>query len=248
MSFKLNNFDNRVQSFRKFKNSFSKPTISKNVLIECCVVTLLLSLGIGYGLCAAISTNNNTNTVSTSVGGKMPSDAANSGLNWTIKLLHKLDGKISKNFFADPNGEKALTDMTNGNYDNIPASVRESIIWSDGLKNSNNTISYDSMKASGYSGLIMAWTVYNQAVQHDKKFTPNPNSVIVDAAHNMVYIPFEAICGVPADANIILRWENGKWNVDGVATAIQVAGKARVEQLRIELAKRDAQKQKQNVK
>lgn len=246
MSFNFNN----LKKFNKFKDSFAKPTISKNVLIECCVVTLLLSLCVGYGLCAAINTTNNSasNVTVANADGKMPSDAANSGLNWTIKLLHKLDGKISQNFFADPNGAKTLTDMTNGNYDNIPTSVRENIIWADELKNGSNTISYNSMKASGYSGLIMAWSVYTQALQHDKKFKPNPNSVIVDAAHNTVYVPFEAICGVPADANIILRWQNRRWVVDGTATALQVAGKARVEQLRIELAKRDAQKQKQNVK
>lgn len=171
----------------------------------------------------------------------MPKDAAKNSTDWFVKTISSMNGKFDTDFFSSEKGSKTLDAIANGDFSSLPSQVRNSFIWTKDAQGTDRTISYVTLEASAYTGIILAWQLRTSALKEKPTLETDLKTVSVDPDRGLVYVPGEALCGVPVDITFELKWTGNEWKIDGDMLGNQLAAKARNQQLQTEVKNQSAQ-------
>lgn len=191
--------------------------------------------------------NKDNENATTTASGKpsfvatMPKDAAKNSTTWFVKTISSMDGKFDTNFFSTEKGSKTLDAIANGDFSSLPDKVQNAFMWTKDAQSTDRTISYVTLEASAYTGIILAWQLRASALKENPSLETDLKAVSVDSDRGLVYVPGEALCGVPVDITFELKWTGNEWKIDGDMLGNQLAAKARNQQLQSEIESKSTQ-------
>lgn len=152
----------------------------------------------------------------------MPADAESSALEWTGKRLTALSKALPSDFFS--NDSKEMSRLNKGDYGFVPKTIRDAVVFDGPSLDSSRSISSAALKTSAWSALIMAAQTYQIA---GKSKASSSNVGMVYVIGDRVYVPMEAVDGIPADLVMVLRRQSDSWAFDGSATGVLMSAKVR---------------------
>ena len=195
---------------------------------------MVLAITLAVMLVPKIVDTGNENTIGaskSSFASTMPKDAAKSSTTWFVNTISSMDGKFDTDFFSTEKGSKTLDSIANGDFSSLPSKVQNSFVWTKDAQGTDRTIPYVTLEASAYTGIILAWQLRTSALKENPSLETDLKTVSVDADRGLVYVPGEALCGVPVDITFELKWTGNEWKIDGDMLGNQLAAKARNQQL-----------------
>ena len=214
--------------------------IASIVIVSTVIISLITALATG-AISLPSSSSSSTSSASTTSDAKqttttsasMPKSAASSASKWMDSTLAAFDSTLTDGMFdsSSTKGTKILEALSSGDWSSVPTSVQGSIYWESDAFTGTDHYNETNMRASAYSALMTAWQLKTTAKKNKVRTSVNSGLVYVDRTRGTVTIPAEAICGIPADLQITLVWTGKTWAVDGVATAVPIISKLRVNEM-----------------